>query len=146
MYTMATVTNILANKAKETFTISPESSVYQALEMMVAKNVSALIIMDGEQIAGIFTERDYARKVILKGKASKETPVSDIMTKDLITVTAGTSIDDCMQLMTSKYIRHLPVVEEKKLIGIISIGDVVRQIIEDQKFLIENMGNYIGGA
>lgn len=143
---MATVTNILANKAKETFTISPESSVYQALEMMVAKNVSALIIMDGEQIAGIFTERDYARKVILKGKASKETPVSDIMTKDLITVTAGTSIDDCMQLMTSKYIRHLPVVEEKKLIGIISIGDVVRQIIEDQKFLIENMGNYIGGA
>lgn len=143
---MATVTNILANKAKETFTISPESSVYQALEMMVEKNVSALIIMDGEQIAGIFTERDYARKVILKGKASKETPVSDIMTKDLITVTAGTSIDDCMQLMTSKYIRHLPVVEEKKLIGIISIGDVVRQIIEDQKFLIENMGNYIGGA
>lgn len=143
---MATVTNILANKAKETFTISPESSVYQALEMMVAKNVSALIIMDGEQIAGIFTERDYARKVILKGKASKETPVSDIMTKDLITVTAGTSIDDCMQLMTSKYIRHLPVVEEKKLIGIISIGDVVRHIIEDQKFLIENMGNYIGGA
>ena len=143
---MATVTNILANKAKETFTISPESSVYQALEMMVEKNVSALIIMDGEHIAGIFTERDYARKVILKGKASKETPVSDIMTKDLITVTAGTSIDDCMQLMTSKYIRHLPVVEEKKLIGIISIGDVVRQIIEDQKFLIENMGNYIGGA
>ena len=143
---MATVTNILANKAKETFTISPESSVYQALEMMVEKNVSALIIMDGEQIAGIFTERDYARKVILKGKASKETPVSDIMTKDLITVTAGTSIDDCMQLMTSKYIRHLPVVEEKKLIGIISIGDVVRQIIEDQKFLIENMGNYICGA
>lgn len=143
---MATVTNILANKAKETFTISPESSVYQALEMMVEKNVSALIIMDGEQIAGIFTERDYARKVILKGKASKETPVSDIMTKDLITVTAGTSIDDCMQLMTSKYIRHLPVVEEKKLIGIISIGDVVRHIIEDQKFLIENMGNYIGGA
>ena len=143
---MATVTNILANKAKETFTISPESSVYQALEMMVEKNVSALIIMDGEQIAGIFTERDYARKVILKGKASKETPVKDIMTKDLITVTAGTSIDDCMQLMTSKYIRHLPVVEEKKLIGIISIGDVVRHIIEDQKFLIENMGNYIGGA
>ena len=143
---MASVNNILANKSKETFVITPDSSVYKALEMMVDKNVSALMIMDGEKIAGIFTERDYARKVILKGKSSKDTQVSDIMTRDLITVTEDTSIDDCMQLMTSKYIRHLPVVKGEQLIGIISIGDVVRQIIEDQKFLIENMGNYIGGA
>jgi CBS domain-containing protein len=101
--------------------------------------------MDQGKLAGIFTERDYARKVILKGKASKETIIGEIMTRDLITVSSGTSLETCMRLMTGKFIRHLPVVDNGSLAGIISIGDVVKFIIEDQKFIIENMENYITG-
>jgi CBS domain-containing protein len=109
------------------------------------KNVSALIVMENNRLAGIFTERDYARKVILKGRASKETQIREIMTGDLITVGPETSIEMCMRLMTNKFIRHLPVVEGEKLIGIVSIGDVVKQIIEEQKFIIENLEQYITG-
>ena len=101
--------------------------------------------MENEKLAGIFTERDYARKVILKGKSSKETRIAEIMTSDLITVAPDTSIDNCMRLMTGKHIRHLPVVENGQLAGIISIGDVVKYIIEEQKFIIENMEHYITG-
>ena len=143
---MANVHSILESKGNLTFSITPETSVYHALELMVEKNVSALLITENDKLAGIFTERDYARKVILKGKASKETQISDIMTSDLITVTPLTSIEDCMEIMTGKHIRHLPVMEENKLVGIISIGDVVKYVIEEQKFIIEHMGNYIGGT
>ena len=143
---MASVKNILEAKGNETFTITPDTSVYHALELMVEKNVSALLVMENEKLAGIFTERDYARKVALKGKSSKDTQIGDIMTRDLITVSSDSTIDECMQLMTGKYIRHLPVVDNNKLAGIISIGDVVRCIIEEQKSIIGHMEQYIAGS
>lgn len=142
---MGTVNNILRTKANAIFSITPDTIVYEALELMVEKNVSALVVMENEKLAGIFTERDYARKVILKGKVSKETRIGEIMTEDLITVSPDSTIDDCMRLMTGKFIRHLPVVAGDHLIGIISIGDVVKFIIEEQKFIIENMEHYITG-
>lgn len=143
---MGAVRNIIQGKGNKIFSITPFHSVYQALEIMVEKNVSSLVIMEDEKLIGIFTERDYARKVILKGKASRETPVGDIMSGNVITVTPDSTIDDCMQLMTGKFIRHLPVIEEGKLVGLVSIGDVVKYIIEEQKFIIENMEHYIGGT
>jgi len=143
---MAAVKNILATKGSTTFTITPLTSVYQALELMVEKNVSALLVMENDTLAGIFTERDYARKVALKGKSSKDTVIGDIMTRDLITVKSESSIDECMELMTGKYIRHLPVVDDGKLTGIISIGDVVRSIIQEQKSIIGHMEQYIAGS
>jgi CBS domain-containing protein len=143
---MGTVSNILDSKGSVTFSITPDTSVYHALELMVEKNVSALLVMEAEKLAGIFTERDYARKVVLKGKSSKETQIGEIMTRELITVSPASSIDDCMQLMTGKFIRHLPVVADNKLVGIISIGDVVRRIIEEQKSIIGHMEQYISGS
>jgi CBS domain-containing protein len=143
---MATVKNILETKSNAIFTITPDTTVYHALELMVEKNVSALLVMEADKLAGIFTERDYARKVVLKGKKSKETQIGEIMTSSLITVSSGSSIDECMELMTGKYIRHLPVVDDGKLAGIISIGDVVRCIIKEQKSIIGHMEQYIAGS
>jgi len=142
---MGTVSNILKTKGNITFSITPDTAVYNALEVMVEKNVSALLVVKNEKLVGIFTERDYARKVILKGKASRETLIEEIMTEDLITVSPDSTIDDCMRLMTSKFIRHLPVVEDGNLVGIISIGDLVKYVIEEQKFIIQNMEHYITG-
>ncbi|HQW83810.1 MAG TPA: CBS domain-containing protein [Ferruginibacter sp.] len=143
---MATVKSILDEKGGNVFSVSPGTSVYHALELMVEKNVSSLLVTEHDKLAGIFTERDYARKVVLKGKSSKETPVSDIMTANVITVTPNNTIDECMLLMTGKFIRHLPVVEDGKLLGVVSIGDLVRSIIHEQKFIIENMQQYIAGT
>ena len=143
---MATVKNILETKGNATFTVAPETSIYQALELMVEKNVSALLVMENEKLAGIFTERDYARKVALKGKSSKDTLIGEVMTRDLVTVSPNSTIDECMELMTGKFIRHLPVVENDKLAGIISIGDVVRSIIQEQKSIIGHMEQYIAGS
>ncbi len=143
---MGAVNSILQAKGHTVFSISPDTLVYNALEIMVEKNVSALLITENGKLTGIFTERDYARKVILKGKASKETKIGEIMTRDLITVASETSIDACMRLMSGKHIRHLPVVDNGQLTGIISIGDVVKYIIEEQKFIIENMEHYITGG
>lgn len=143
---MATVKNILDSKGNAIFTITPDTTVYHALELMVEKNVSALLVMEADKLAGIFTERDYARKVVLKGKSSRETAIGDIMTSSLITVSSASSIDECMELMTGKYIRHLPVLDAEKLTGIISIGDVVRTIIQEQKSIIGHMEQYIAGS
>jgi len=143
---MGAVSSILRNKGNVIFTIVPETTVYEALEIMVEKNVSALLVMENDKLAGIFTERDYARKIVLKGKISKETTIGEVMTRDLITVAPETSLDSCMRLMTGKLIRHLPVVDKGQLAGIISIGDVVKYIIEEQNFIIENMEHYITGT
>jgi CBS domain-containing protein len=143
---MATVKNILEAKGNATFTVVPGTSIYQALELMVEKNVSALLVMENDKLAGIFTERDYARKVALKGRSSKDTLIGEIMTRDLVTVSPNSTIDECMELMTGKFIRHLPVVENNKLAGIISIGDVVRCIIQEQKSIIGHMEQYIAGS
>lgn len=142
---MGAVSKILERKGKLIFSISPETSVFRALEIMVEKNVSALLVTEADKLVGIFSEKDYARKVILKGKASKQTKIREIMSENVIFVAPENSIDHCMQLMTTKFIRHLPVVSNDKLIGIISIGDVVKHVIEEQKFIIENMEQYIAG-
>ncbi len=142
---MGAVSKILERKGNMIFTISPGTSVFRALEIMVEKNVSALLVTESDKLVGMFTEKDYARKVILKGKASKQTKIREIMSEDLVFVAPENCIDHCMQLMTTKFIRHLPVVSNDKLIGIISIGDLVKHIIEEQKFIIEKMEHYISG-
>lgn len=143
---MGAVRKILESKGNKIFSVTPFTTVYHALEIMVEKNISSLVVVENEKLIGIFSEKDYARKVILKGKSSRETPIRDIMSDNVITVTPDDTIDECMMLMTGKFIRHLPVVENDKLIGIVSIGDVVKYIIEEQKFIINNMEHYITGT
>jgi len=143
---MGKVRNILQKKSNVILSIVPDTTVYDALDLMVEKNVGALLVLENNRLMGIFTERDYARKVILKGKASKETLIREIMTEDPVTVTLDNTIEECMRLMTNKFIRHLPVLENGELQGIISIGDVVKFIIEEQKFIIENLEHYITGT
>jgi CBS domain-containing protein len=142
---MGAVNSILKSKGPRIFSILPSDSVYHALEIMLEKDISALMVIENERLIGIFTERDYARKVILKGKRSKNLLVSEVMTKHITTITPESTIDDCMRLMTDKFIRHLPVLKNDIVLGIISIGDVVNYIIEDQKFIIKNLDQYIGG-
>ena len=142
---MGKVRNILQAKSKSLIFVSPDITVFEALELMFEKNIGALLVVDEGEFIGIFTERDYARKVILKGKASKETLIREIMTEDPIVVCPDNTIEDCMRLMTNRFIRHLPVIDDGKLRGIVSIGDVVKYIIEEQKFIIENMEHYIKG-
>ncbi len=143
---MITVRDILRAKGPQVWRISPDATVFSALELMAEKNIGALVVLDGESLAGIFSERDYARKVILKGKASKETSVREIMTSEVTTVRPEQSVDECMALMTDKRIRHLPVFEEEKLAGLISIGDVVKAVISEREFVIKQLESYITGG
>ena len=140
---MKTVKQILKTKERAVWSIQPGASIFDALKIMAEKEVGALVVMDGEKLVGIFSERDYARKVILRGKSSQETPISDIMTRTVIYVNPTQTIEECMALMTGKHIRHLPVLEGGQLVGIVSIGDLVRMIIDDQQFLIEQLVRYI---
>jgi len=134
------------NKNRQIWTISKDQSVMQALILMSEKNIGAIIIVDNNDFPiGIFSERDYARKIILKGKNSKDTLLDEVMTKELITVTRDYKIDQCMEIMTEKRIRHLPVLENKKIVGIISIGDVLKIMIKEQKELIDNLQKFISG-
>ncbi len=139
-----TVQKILNNKPVHIFSTNTSTSVLEALEVMTEKNVSALLAMQEEKLLGIFTERDYARKIVLQGKSSKNTAISEVMSSSLITVTPTDSIELCMETMTNKHIRHLPVViEEEKVVGMVSIGDVVKFIIADQKETIFQLESYI---
>ena len=132
------------NKDRQIWTISKDQSVMQALILMSEKNIGAIIIIDNNDFPiGIFSERDYARKIILKGKSSKDTLLEEVMTKELITVTRDFKIDQCMELMTEHKIRHLPILENKKVIGIISIGDVLKIMIKEQKELIDHLQKFI---
>jgi len=140
---MKTVQQIIASKSAKIYAVTSTTSVFDALTMMMNKNISALLIIDNEELTGIFTERDYARKVILQGKSSKSALIHEVMTPDPITILASDSIDYCMTLMTNKHIRHLPVVEAKKIIAMVSIGDIVKFIIEDQKQIISQLESYI---
>jgi CBS domain-containing protein len=142
---MKTVGNLLQVKGHTVWSIGPEATVYEALQLMADKDVGALLVLDGGRVAGIFSERDYARKIILKGKASRETPVGDIMTERVIYVRPDQSVVACMALMTHHHIRHLPVLDGGELIGLISIGDVVKAIMSEQEFMIEQLENYIQG-
>ena len=143
---MITVKDILQTKGHNVISITPETTVYEALTIMADKNVGALVVLDGETVAGIMSERDYARKVILHGKSSKEMPVREIMTSRVYYVHPEQNVQDCMAQMTDKHVRHLPVLEENRLVGIISIGDVVKTIMADQEYTIKLLENYITGS
>ena len=143
---MKTAAQILSSKPDRTIhTITPAASVYDAVKLMAEKNVGALLVREGEKIAGIITERDYARKIILMGRASKDTPVRDIMTSEVMYVRPDQTSEECMALMTENRIRHLPVIDGGKLIGLISIGDLVKDIISEQRFIIDQLEHYIRG-
>jgi len=141
-----TVRDMLSAKGGTVWSVAPETPVIEALRTMAEKNVGAVVVCRGDTLAGILSERDYARKVVLKGKSSKDTPVGDIMTSRVAFVGPDQTTDDCMALMTAKHVRHLPVLEGGDLIGIISIGDVVRAVIADLRFSIEQLERYINGA
>jgi CBS domain-containing protein len=140
---MKTVQHVLHAKSGPVLSISPTATVYEALTLMAHHDVGALVVLDGGHFVGIFTERDYARKVTLHGKSSKEIPVSDIMTPRVLCVRLENTVEDCMALMTDKRIRHLPVVDDSGVIGMVSIGDVVKALLEEQEFVIKQLEHYI---
>jgi CBS domain-containing protein len=125
--------------------IAPGATVFDALKLMAEKNIGALLVMEGAQIVGILTERDYARKTVLMGRASRETPVRDIMTSEVMYVRPGHTSEECMVLMTENRLRHLPVIDDGKLVGLVSIGDLVKDIISEQRFIIDQLEHYIRG-
>ena len=140
---MKTLKQLLEAKGREVYSIAPGALVSDALKLMADKSVGALIVMEGGRIAGIISERDYARKVILHGKSSHELQVRDIMTSKVITVHPGQTVEECMGLMTEKRIRHLPVTEGERLIGVLSIGDLVKEVIAEQQQTIQQLESYI---
>ncbi len=142
---MRLVSDILSSKGHDVYSVKPDTSVFDALKLMAEKNIGAAMVLRGKELVGIFSERDYARKVILKGKASTDTPVSDIMTAKVAYVGPHNSLEECMALMTEKHFRHLPVMEANRLLGMISIGDVVKAIISNQQIEIKQLESYITG-
>jgi len=143
---MKTVAELLRTKpTRAVVTVSPELSVLEAIKILAAENIGAAVVMSGDRLAGIFSERDYTRKVILKGRSSDSTRVEEIMTANVVVVSPRTKARDCMALMTEKGIRHLPVVDEGRVIGMVSIRDIVSDIIADQDFTIEQLEHYISG-
>lgn len=140
---MDLVWQLLENKGHAVWTIGPDEMVIQALQRMADKDIGALVVLDGDQVVGIFSERDYARRVVLQGMSSTQTPVRQVMSTPVLYVRPQQSIADCMALMTDKHIRHLPVIDGNKLIGLISIGDVVKAVISEQVFIITQLENYI---
>jgi CBS domain-containing protein len=143
---MTFVTEVLKTKGRNVWTVSSDSTVYDALQEMADKNVGALLVVEGDKLVGVFSERDYARKVILHGKASKDTLVREIMSTEVFSVRPDQTITVCMELMTNKRIRHLPVLDEGRLVGVISIGDVVKAIISEQEFAIQQLEQYISSG
>jgi CBS domain-containing protein len=143
---MTTVRSVLQAKENNIWSIAPDAFVFDALKIMADKNIGALLVMQKEKVVGIFSERDYARKIALKGESSHTTAVKDVMTSGVLSVTPEQSIDECMTLMTNKHIRHLPVQENGHLIGLVSIGDVVKAIISEHEYTIKQLENYITGS
>ncbi len=143
---MTTVQRVLETKGNEIYTIAPDAKVIDALRLMAEKNIGALLVMEGETLAGIISERDYARKVILKGESSERTAVKDVMTTGVVTIRPDQSIEECMAIMTGEHVRHLPVMDRGSLAGMISIGDVVKAIIYEHEYTIKQLENYITGS
>ena len=142
---MKTISQFLDQHNRQIFSVSPNATVRAALEKMSQHNIGALLVLEGASLAGIFSERDYARKVVLKGKSSNDAKVSEIMTAKVITIDTKHTIDQCMAIMTDNHIRHLPIVSGATVLGLISIGDVVREMIAYQKSMIEQLQSYISG-
>lgn len=140
---MKTVQQLLESKRHGVASVAPETSVLDALRVMAEKEIGAVLVLDGDSLAGIFSERDYARKVVLQGKASKDTPVREIMTERVVCVNPEQTIEDCMGLMTDKRIRHLPVLQGRTVIGVVSIGDVVKEMLVEKEFVIQQLESYI---
>jgi len=142
---MKTARDLLREKGTQIYATSPDASVYDALQQMAEKNIGALIVFEGERLVGLISERDYARKIVLKNKFSRETAVTEIMSRDVVTVAPDKNLEECMEVITEHRVRHLPVVEDDRVLGIISIGDVVKGIIDHKEFIIEQMEYYIKG-
>lgn len=142
---MRTARQLLAAKPAEVFAVGPDDSVYEAIRLMAEKSIGAVLVMEGARLAGIVSERDYARKVVLRDRSSRETPVRDIMTADVVTVGPDFSVERCMQLMTEHRIRHLPVMRGDEVVGVVSIGDLVKAVIEEQQMELDQMQRYIAG-
>lgn len=140
---MITIRHLLDNKGYDIWSINPDATVYHAIELLAEKDIGALIVMDGKKLVGVISERDYARKLKLKGKSSTDTKVSEVMSSNVITLGPDQTLEDCMAVMTQKHVRHLPIIEEGKVIGVISIGDAVNATIANQEFLIEQLEKYI---
>ncbi|MBC8008008.1 MAG: CBS domain-containing protein [Prolixibacteraceae bacterium] len=140
---MKTVQQLLESKRHSLISVVPSATVLEALRVMAEKEIGAVVVLEDGHLVGIFSERDYARKVVLQGKASKDTPVREIMTDKVVCVRPEQTIEDCMGLMTDKRIRHLPVLEHKKVIGVISIGDVVKEMLSEKEFVIKQLESYI---
>lgn len=143
---MISIRQLLKRKGSEVWSTSPDASVYEALQLLAEKNIGALVVLRDGELVGVISERDYARKVILHRKTSMKTPVMEIMTEEVITVGTGSTVEEAMILMTDKRIRHLPVVEGEKIVGVVSIGDLVKAIIADQEFTIDQLEKYISGT
>jgi CBS domain-containing protein len=142
---MKLVKHLLDKKGRHIISIAPEASVFDAIVLMAEKAVGSLVVMEDDELCGIITERDYARKVIIKGRSAKTTTVAEIMTAEVLTASSSETVNDCMEVMTEKRLRHLPVVEDNRVIGLISIGDLVEAIIADQQEAIEQLEQYISG-
>jgi CBS domain-containing protein len=140
---MATTVRQMLQGKPGVYAVGPADTVYDALRLMAEKNIGAVLVREGERLEGILSERDYARKVILLGKTSKETLVSEIMTTEVVSIDPAWSAEQCMALMTDKRVRHLPVVDQDRLVGVISIGDVVRAVVDEQQFTIASLERYI---
>lgn len=142
---MTILSQLLQSKGNDVWSIAPDASVLDAIRLMAEHHIGALLVMEGRQLAGIISERDYARKVVLKGRSSTSTTVREIMSSPVVTAEPGQTVDDAMRLMTGRRIRHLPVVRNGAVVGVVSIGDLVKSVIEDQRHTIEDLKNYIAG-
>lgn len=143
---MKTVRDILDVKGRDVWSVPPHASVYEALDLMAKANIGAVVVRDGTDVVGIFSERDYARKVVLRGKSSKLTPVSDVLTARVLGVSPDRTVEECLALMSDKHVRHLPVLEADELVGVVSIGDLVSATISSKEFLIAELVRYISGT
>jgi len=146
MNTMHTIEQLLEIKGKDIWSIAPQATAFEALQIMAQRNIGALLVIDRGKLVGIFSERDYARKVILKGKSSKETSVGELMTPEVLYLTPQDTLEESMALMTAKHIRHMPVLDKGNLKGMLTLGDVVKQIISNQEFTIKELEKYITGG
>ena len=143
---MNTIGQLLESKGKDIWTIAPNATVFEGLRIMAKRNVGALLVIDKDNLVGIFSERDYARKVILEGKSSKDTAVGELMTKDVYYIDPKNTLQESMAVMTARHIRHMPVLDKDRLVGMVTLGDVVKQIIAEQEFTIRELEKYISGS